>query len=406
MRTSRRDFVVRGLCGCSLCAIGPAALARVLPIDLTPLVAPGYKPSDLDERGLWHECDRLEQEIAASKLVLNVGGLKDYIHGVIERLLGAKQAAELRIYLLRNPEFNAAMTPNGMMVVQTGLLVRMRSEAQLAAVLGHESGHYLRRHSLKNWRELKSKTAAMSVLGVLGGAVAGSLGYALASGVNATLALSLFSFSRELESEADAYGLQLLKGADYPPAAAGEVWTQVIGERKASASARKKNYKDKSRSALSTHPPTEERMRDLTDTAAALEKQSPGASYHARREEWLAAVAPARQMLLDDEVKLNDPGASLYLLNSLAQDGWDGLLRYYEGEVYRLRAETGDDALATQAYAAAVGAPNAPPEAYRAHGYALLKSGDTEEGRRALTHYLQLAPQAGDAEMVRFSLQQ
>jgi hypothetical protein len=111
-------------------------------------------------------------------------------------------------------------------------------------------------------------------------------------------------------------------------------------------------------------------------------------------------------MLLEEQVKLNDPGASLYLLQSLAQDGWDGQLRYFEGEVYRLRGGAGDEARATQAYAAAVGSDNAPAEAFRAHGYALLRAGQREAGHEALTHYLQLAPRAADADMVRFSLSQ
>jgi len=396
VQASRREFVGRTLCGCLLGSLWQPAAARVLATDLTPLVSSGYRPTDADERGLWQACDRLEQQVASSGLLLSDAALKSYIRGVLERLLDG-QATDLRIYPIRNPEFNASMTPNGMLMVHTGLLVRMRNEAQFAAVLGHESGHYLRRHSVKNWRDIKHKTAAMSVAAMFG--VAGLA-------VNMGLAMSLFSFSRELESEADAYGLQLLKGANYPPGAAGEIWAQLIGERKASARERNKLYKDRSTSALSTHPPTEERMRDLTETAAALAKESAAAHYDARREAWLAAVAPLRPMLLEEQVKLNEPGASLYLLESLAQDGWDGLLRYYEGETYRLRAATGDSERAAQAYAAAVAAPDAPPEAFRAHGYALLRGGNGEEGRRALTRYLELAPHAVDADMVRFSLNQ
>src|SRR5206468_12504475 len=138
------------------------------------------------------------------------------------------------------------------------------------------------------------------------------------------------------------------------PEATAQSWSQLISERKASASERNKRYRDKSLSAQSTHPPTEDRMHDLTDTAAALAQRSPGAHYDTRRNEWLAAVAPIQPLLLDEQIKLNDPGASLYLLNSLAQDGWDGTLRYYEGEAYRLRGGSGDEARAAQAYAAAV----------------------------------------------------
>jgi Flp pilus assembly protein TadD len=54
----------------------------------------------------------------------------------------------------------------------------------------------------------------------------------------------------------------------------------------------------------------------------------------------------------------------------------------------------------------AVTLPNAPPEAWRAHGYALVSAGRRDEGRAALARYLQLAPSAPDAAMVRYSLQQ
>lgn len=247
------------------------AWARLLPTDLTPLVSPDYRPTEPDERGLWQQCEDLEREIASSKLLLDDAALKSYIRGVMDRLLGA-QAAQLRIYPMRHPEFNASMAPNGMMIVHTGLLVRMRNEAQLAAVLGHESGHYLRRHTLQSWRSVRTKTAAMAIFSF--GGVFGLL-------VNGPLALSLFSFSRELESEADAYGLKLLNGAGYRPQAAGEIWSQLISERKASAADRKARYKDKSLSMLSTHPPTEDRC---------VTSPKPRPSWRARHLKFLAMI--------------------------------------------------------------------------------------------------------------------
>ena len=121
---------------------------------------------------------------------------------------------------------------------------------------------------------------------------------------------------------------------------------------------------------------------------------------------WHQVIQPYRALLIEEQVKLNDPGASLYLINSLAQDGWNGVLRYYEGETYRLRNDRGDLPKATAAYAAAVSFSDAPAEAWRAHGYAFMKGGRPEEGRLALTRYLDLKPDAKDAAMVRFSLAQ
>jgi beta-barrel assembly-enhancing protease len=392
MRLSRRNFVGRTACGCALLGAGAHAQARVQPSSMQPLVSAGYKPLDIDERGLWQAFDEFEQKLASSNLLVRDAALTSYVGGIVRKLLG-ERAAELRLYVVRDPEFNASMAPNGMMMVNTGLIARLRNEAQLAAVLGHESGHYLRRHSVRSWRNLKSKTAAMAVISV----AVGDIGIA----VNSLVALSLFSFSREMESEADAYGLKLLKESGYAPHAAADVWAQLIGERKASAAVRKKRYTDRSRSVVSTHPPSEERMTDLALSAREL-----GGVGDLGRQQWLETIRPYRLMLLGDLISLNDPGASQHLLASLAEDGWDGVLRYYEGESYRLRGEAGDDVSAAASYAEAIKFADAPAEAFRAHGYAQIKAGKGDEGRRALQRYLEMKPDASDAAMIRFSLGQ
>lgn len=411
---SRRGFIAGAVCG-SLCCRSAVA-SRVSPLTLTPMVTLGYRPQDEDERGLWQSCERLEQDLAASPLLLNNLQLTAYTSGVLRNLLGS-QADNLRLYIVRDPTFNASMAPNGMTVVHTGLFVRMRDEAQLAAVLGHESGHYLRRHSVASWRNFKSKSGLMAFVAAGSNVAAGASAAAgsrsagswidMARSINSALALSIFSFDRAQESEADAYGIRLMEQAGYPPEAASAIWRQLIEERRASAEARGKAYHDRSRSALSTHPPDDRRMLDLADSAREVEAHDiPGRRYDARRAPWLAAIAPVRRDLLAEQIGLNDPGASLYLLGSLAHDGWDGVLRYWQGEAFRLRAAGGDEALAAAAYGQAISYPDAPPEAWRAHGYALIKSGRTEEGRQALTRYLALAPEAADAAMVRFSLAQ
>lgn len=404
---SRREFVIGGLCGCALGAGAPGARGAVNPSALQSLVTPGYRPSDPDERGMWHACERLEERLAGSNLLLTDAALHGYVGAVLQRLLGG-MSTNVRHYIVRDASFNASMFPNGMTLVHTGLLARMRNEGQLAAVLGHESGHYLRRHSLQNWRSIKRKTAVMAVVSLAGAAASGSTGgnwYDVANGINAALVLSIYSYSREHESEADAYGLKLLSGARYPPQSAAEVWEQLIAERKASAAVRGKKYRDAARSIASTHPPSEVRMTDLAASAAQIEQASPG-PYDDRRGAWLEAIGPWRALLLEEQIGLNDTGASLYLLDSLAQDGWDSLLRYFQGEAYRLRDEAGDAKRAAEAYAAAVQFPQVIPLAYRAHGYALIKSGRGAEGRSALERYLAAQPDAADAEMVRFTIAQ
>jgi Zn-dependent protease with chaperone function len=389
------------------------ARAHVLPTDLTPLVDVDYEPVDADERGMWQSMEQIEETIQASPQLLNAPDLQGYTGGIVERLMG-RETPDLRIYLMRSALFNASMFPTGMMVVNTGLMARVRNEAQLAAVLGHETGHYYRKHSIERYRSLRHTTAAMAWVGAVANLGAGMYSVGpngsrdwiyTAQGINTLVTMAVFQMSRSQEEEADAYGVSLMARSGYSPDAASQIWKQLIDERKASAKERDKRYRDRSASLLSTHPPTEDRMKNLADTATSLAARSIQDTSDGRAE-WLAAVAPHRAMLLDEQVKLNDPGASLYLVESLAQDGWNGLLRYNEGEIYRLRAAAGDREKAAIAYAAATALPDAPAEAWRAHGYAQLKAGNVEDGRNALSRYLAMNPEANDVGVVRYTLNQ
>jgi hypothetical protein len=396
---SRRGLLVGGGV---LAAAGAAggAQARVRPADMVPLIGPGYRPTDIDERGMWQQMDRVEEEIAGSNLLLKDPQLTGYLRDLIGSV-GGPAAKDMRIYLARVPEFNAMMFPTGFAVVFTGLLLRMRNEAQLAGVIAHESGHFLRKHQIRSWRDTKRKSDLFAI-GSLALAGAGAAGGFYAGDV-AQLAqlgtiMSLFQYSRAMEAEADAMGARLLAEQNYPAAEMATTWQQLIGEEEASARYRRK-HRDRGFSLFRTHPSPESRMADLRITAA--EVTTPGRTYDDRRARYMQAIGPVRHMLLDDQVKLNDPGASQYLVEMLARDGWDGSLRYFEAEVWRLRNRAGDQERAALGYAAAVAYPDAPADAWRWHGLSLMKQGRQAEGRNALSHYLKMKPDAPDAPFMR-----
>ena len=398
LEISRRSLLLGG--GAAAAALHTGiANARIRPQDMVPLVGPGYKPTERDEIGLWKEMERVEEEVSGSNLLITDPKLTSYLQNLIGTV-GGPAAKDFRIYLARIPEFNAMMFPTGFAVVFSGLLLRMRDEAQLAGVIGHEAGHFLRRHMIRSWRDQKRKTdlfAIGSMLAGIGGAGAGVyLGDYVQLAELGTL-LSLFHYSREMEAEADAMGIKNLAAAGYEPMAMSTIWQQLIGEEEASA-----RYRGKHRhkgGLFDTHPSEGSRMADLK--ADALELTVPGKIYDRHRERYLSTIGPIRPMLLDDQVKLNDPGASQYLIETLAQDGWDGLLRFYEGEVWRLRNRPGDEARAAQSYSAAVAYPDAPADAWRWHGIALLKQGRTSEAKAAFARYLTMKPDAPDAAWVR-----
>ena len=383
------------------CMSSPARTA-ILPTDLEPRVGADYQPVGSEELAIWQSLDRLEEVIRNSPQRVIAPELDAYTRAVVERLIG-RPAPELRVYLMHDSSLNAAMLPSGMMIVNTGLLARVRNEAQLAAVLGHEAGHYFRRHALDLHRDKLRKSVMAEAATSALHSYSDTESHGAWSLINQAIMMSTPRFSRNLESEADAYGLMLMARAGYPPRAASAIWGQVIDERRASAAARHKLYRDGTNSVLSTHPPTEERMIDLADTANYLAgKQAIQDSEG--REEWAEVIRPYQAMLLQEQVYLNDPGASLYLLENLAKDGWTGLLRFNEGEIYRLRNATGDDLKAATAYAAATALEDAPLEAWRAHGFARLLAGNKSEADEAMNRYLAMKPDAVDAAMIRFTV--
>jgi len=404
LEMSRRSLLLGGGAAAAALSTGVAE-ARVRPAEMVPLIGPGFRPTDQDEIGLWKEMERVEEEISSSNLLIEDPKLTGYLKNIIGTV-GGPAAKDFRIYLARIPDFNAMMFPTGFAVVFSGLLLRMRNEAQLAGVIAHESGHFLRRHMIRSWRDQRRKTDIFSVGAMLAGIGGAGAGVYLGDYVQLAqlgTILSLFKYSRDMEAEADAMGATLIAEAGYEPMEMANIWQQLIGEEQASARYRGKR-RDRGYSLFATHPAEESRMADLRLDAA--EVTIPGKVYDNHRARYLATIGPIRQTLLDDQVKLNDPGASEYLIQTLAQDGWNGLLRFYEGEIWRLRNRhaLGDDVRAAQSYAAAVVYPDAPAEAWRWHGISLLKEGRKGEAKTAFTRYLQMKPDAPDAAWIRSTM--
>ena len=396
---NRRSLLVGGGVAAATLTTG-VAQARVRPADMQPLIGPGFRPTETDEIGLWQQMARVEEEVAGSNLLIKDPQVINYLQNLIGTV-GGPAAKDMRIYLARIPEFNAVMFPSGFSVIFSGLLLRMRNEAQLAGVIAHESGHFLRRHMIRSWRDTRRKTDLFAigamVAGVAGGATGVNTGDITQLAQLGTI-LSLFRYSRVMEAEADAMGARLLAENGYPAIEMSNTWEQLIGEEVASAPHRRKRRRRRG-GLFETHPSPEARLADLKVSAA--EVTVPGRIYDNRRGRYLQAISPIRKMLLDDQVKLNDPGASQYLIETLARDGWNGLLRFYEAEVWRLRNRQGDDRRAAAGYAVAVAYPDAPPEAWRWHGLSLIKAGRQAEGRTALSRYLSMQPNAADAPFIR-----
>ena len=384
----RRPFLL----GCGCLAFVAAAGVRADEYDYqAPPRFSRPEPSS-DEGGLWAYMDREEQRLKRSSFLIRDPALNKYVGGIACRLAG-EHCPEMRVYLVRTPYFNASMAPNGMMQVWSGLLVRMQNEAQLSAVLGHEIGHYLQRHSVDRLRDAKSRSSFAQILGIaLGVAGGGNLGMLAQAGILA----SGMAYGRDQEREADRIGIALMARSGYAPAEAGRVWGQLLEESEGAKAA----GEDVSTPNIlfASHPPQEERREVL---ATAAKRDWPGAT-RAGADEYRAALAPHRMGFLYDEVRRRRFGESLVLFDRLLKSSpRDGQVQYFKGEAYRLRGREGDTKLALDAYRAALELDNTPPEVHRSLGTVLRQTGEDAEATRAFKRYLDLKPDAEDAELIR-----
>jgi predicted Zn-dependent protease len=383
----RRRWLAAGCAQCAAWCCGSVLAQRPAPEPVPP--APWRMPGrfvrpDLatDEGGLWAMMDREETRLRRSPFAIRDAALRDYLQGIACKL-AVDHCPDVRVHAVRTPFFNASMAPNGMLQVWSGLLLRVENEAQLAAVLGHELGHYLQRHTLDRLRDAKSRSAFATFMAAFG--VVGLVGQL------ATLA-SVFAFTRDQEREADDIGLALMRDAGYDPRECSKVWDNLRAEAAAAPGA----DETKRNPMFATHPPSDERSQTLARLAAGTSGGFVGDI------EYAAKLEPFRLGLLEDEMKRGQYDETLVLLaRMLKATPEHAELVYFRGEARRLRGKDGDlDAALADLRQASV-LDKVPPQVHRSLGYLHQRLGQTAEAGTAFARYLELVPDAPDAGLIR-----
>ena len=139
------------------------------------------------------------------------------------------QANAWRFYMVDSKEVNAFAVPGGFIYVNRGLIERTQRMDQLAGVLGHEIGHVVRRHSIKQMQQQQGANFGVTLACVLTSVCNSQAGQA-AIQVGGT---ALFArFSRTDENEADEEGVRNTVRAGISPQGMPEMFQILINERK------------------------------------------------------------------------------------------------------------------------------------------------------------------------------
>lgn len=145
--------------------------------------------------------------------------INEYLQTVGRRVSrDAVPAPGIQFFVVNNPVINAFAIPGGFIGVHTGLLLATRNEAELAAVLAHETAHLAQRHiprMIADSQRASIPTMAAILAGILLAASGKGGGEATVAMATAGMAQHQINFTRAFEEEADRIGMKFLNAAGY-----------------------------------------------------------------------------------------------------------------------------------------------------------------------------------------------
>ncbi len=336
---------------------------------LLPPSAPAMTIKEERELG-----EKVLQEVKKRWSLVSDPAVNEYVNKMGRRILESlgTQPFQYQFYVINTPEINAFAVPGGKIFFNSGLILLVESESELAGVMAHEIGHIFARHISK--RSGKGQAISLATLGALlagiflGGKAAGALATtSMAAGETAFL-----KYSREDEEEADYLGLRFMDRAGYDRRSMISMLKKL---RRVSgpASSDPPAY-------LLTHPAVEERAAELEIQMARTPEQ--------RKE--MPPVGNLQRIQTKLVVEEKDPSRAVaYFENGLKRKG--DAESYFGLALSQRRLGALDRAIGNLEKAAAL-APG-DGEIFRELGTAYFLKADMAQARKSLEAARALSPE-------------
>jgi predicted Zn-dependent protease len=195
---------------------------------------------------------QLAQEVERQAKIIDDPVIAEYVNRVGQNLVRNSDAkVPFTIKVLDTEEVNAFALPGGFFFVNSGLLLKADTEAELAGVMAHEIAHVAARHGTK-----QATRGEIAQIGMIAASIVvpyGWTGYAAMQGASMAIPLGFLQFSRGMEREADYLGLQYLYKTGYDPTAFVDFFEKVQSMEKKKPGTVSKVF--------STHPMTDDRIK-------------------------------------------------------------------------------------------------------------------------------------------------
>ena len=171
------------------------------------------------------------QEVERSAKLIDDPVVTEYVNRVGQNLVRNSDAkVPFTIKVIDTDVVNAMALPGGFFYVNSGLILRADSEAELAGVMAHEIAHVAARHGTRN--QTKGEIAQLATIPLIMLGPGGWAGYGLYEGLNFAVPMSFLKFSRDAEHEADYLGLQYMYKAGYDPNAFVSFFEKIEADEK------------------------------------------------------------------------------------------------------------------------------------------------------------------------------
>jgi len=199
---------------------------------------------------------QLAQEVERQAKIIDDPVIAEYVSRVGQNLVRNSDAkVPFTIKVLDSEEVNAFALPGGFFFVNSGLILKAESEAELAGVMAHEIAHVAARHGTR-----QATRGEIAQIGMIIASIAipyGWTGYAIRQGAGLAIPLGFLQFSQSMEREADYLGLQYLYKSGYDPTAFVDFFEKIQSLEKRKPGSLSKVF--------STHPMTDNRIKAAQD---------------------------------------------------------------------------------------------------------------------------------------------